>query len=161
MLIIIPSTKFSHYGINYWSLLTLLTPLSFALCVLYINRYRPENLDDKTLSTGMLVMSSILLLPVVLYSGDFYYLSWPINRVSAVILLEIILSSVGYILFFRLIKLAGPVYYSLVSGAVCLTGLFWGWVIFSEPLTILMLTAVTFIVVAIILLTLSAGGQVD
>lgn len=161
MLIVVPGAEMYHSGGMHWVLMTLLTPLSFALCVIYISRYRPPQLEDSILSTGMLIMSSILLLPVVLHSHGFYWFAWPLSHVSMVVLLEIVLSSMGYLLFFRLIKLAGPVYYSLVSGVVCLTGLFWGWLFFSEQLSVGMLIAVIFILVAIVLVTFTSRGQVE
>jgi drug/metabolite transporter (DMT)-like permease len=70
------------------------------------------------------------------------------------ILLEILLSSVGYILFFMLIKRAGPVYYSLVGCVVSLTGLFWGWLLFDEQFDLQSSVAIFCILLAITLITL-------
>lgn len=70
-----------------------------------------------------------------------------------VIVLEILLSSLGYVLFFQLIRIAGPVYYSLVDTIVVMTGLFWGRIIFDEHLNIWTTAAVIFIVFALLLVT--------
>jgi len=70
-----------------------------------------------------------------------------------VVLLEIMLSSIGYIIFFQLIKSAGPVYYSLVDTIVVITGLFWGRVIFNERLNPWTFAAVFFIVIALLMVT--------
>ena len=77
----------------------------------------------------------------------------PLTAPDCVILLEIILSSIGYILFFQLIKIAGPVFYSLVDTIVSLTGLFWGFVLFQEKLNEWTILAVMFIFIALILVT--------
>ncbi len=116
-----------------WTLLVLLTPICFAFCDLLVNPLKPEGLHPLTAAAGMLFASSLILLPFLLSLHAFYPLH--LNFLSSLIVLEILLSSIGYILFFKLIYLAGPVYYSLVGGVVALTGVFWGLIIFNENWT--------------------------
>lgn len=153
MLIILPKSSLPSPDMAPWVLIALLTPFSFAFCAVYISRFRPEKGDSLSLAAGTLIASSLLLLPFVLFKGDFYLFHLPFNTSDWVILLEIILSSIGYILFFKLIKLAGPVYYSLVNGVVALTGLGWGYLIFNEKLNQWTVIAVGFILLALVLVT--------
>jgi drug/metabolite transporter (DMT)-like permease len=113
-----------------WVLWVMLTPLCFASTALFINPLKPQNLEPLTAAAGMLALSSMVLLPFLLHHHAFYALRF--NFLSALIVLEIILSSIGYLIFFRLIYLAGPVYYSLVGGVVAVTGILWGMLIFHE-----------------------------
>lgn len=152
-LIILPKASLPSPGMTPWALTTLITPFSFAVCSIYIARFRPEESDSLSLSAGMLIFSSLLLIPLVLVSHSFYSLHLPLTSPDWIILLEIILSSIGYILFFQLIKIAGPVYYSLVDTVVVLTGLFWGYVIFQEKLNEWTGAAVLFILFALLLVT--------
>jgi drug/metabolite transporter (DMT)-like permease len=154
MIVVVPGSGLLGGNINSWTFMALLTPLCFALCVIYIAKYRPIHLDALMCSAGMLTASALLLIPVVHWTGSFYALHMPLHRVDWVILLEIALSSTGYVLLFKLIRMAGPVYYSLVSGVVTLTGLFWGKIIFGEALTPHMIIAVLFILLAITLVTI-------
>lgn len=153
MLIIIPATSLPSPEMVPWVLSTLITPLSFAFCSIYIARFRPADSDSLTLAAGMLVFSSIMLMPMVIMSDSFYMFHLPLTMPDGVVLLEIILSSIGYILFFQLIKVAGPVYYSLVDTIVVITGLFWGRVIFDERLNQWTFAAVFLIVIALLLVT--------
>lgn len=153
MLIILPETSLPSPDMVPWALSTLLTPLSFAFCSIYIARCRPANSDSLTLSAGMLTFSTVMLLPLVIMSDSFYTFHLPLTMPDWVVLLEIVLSSMGYILFFQLIKIAGPVYYSLVDTIVVMTGLFWGRVIFDERLNAWTLAAVFLIVLALLLVT--------
>lgn len=153
MLIVLPTTSLPTPLMTPWVLSALITPLSFAVCAVYISRFRPNNTNSLSLAAGTLIASSLLLLPVVLMSKNFYSLHLPLTSPDLVILLEIILSSVGYILFFQLIKIAGPVYYSLVDTVVALTGLFWGYLLFHEKLNQWTSCAVFFIFIALILVT--------
>lgn len=153
MLIILPHTSLPSSDMVPWVLSTLITPISFAICSIFIARYRPADRDSLSLSAGMLIFSSLLLLPMVLYSQSFYAFHLPLSLPDWIILLEIILSSIGYILFFQLIKIAGPVYYSLVDTMVVLTGLFWGYIIFGEHLNKWTTMAVCLIIIALLLVT--------
>lgn len=153
MLIILPSSSLPSPEMVPWALSTLITPLSFAFCSIYIARFRPAGSDSLTLSAGMLIFSSIMLLPLVIMTDSFYIFHLPLTMPDWVVLLEIVLSSVGYILFFQLIKIAGPVYYSLVDTIVVLTGLFWGRMIFNERLNNWTFAAVFLIVMALLLVT--------
>ncbi|RMX04012.1 DMT family transporter [Legionella jordanis] len=115
-----------------WCLLALISPLGFALCSIYIAAKQPEGLNPIEGATGMLIASTLLLIPLVAQQHAFYSLTGTINGVKAVVILEILLSSLGYLLFFKLLTLAGPVFYSLTGGIVALTGLFWDYVIFGN-----------------------------
>ena len=107
-----------------WALLALLSPLSFALCSIYIGGKQINGINALEAATGMLLAASLLLTPLVLSQHAFYSLLGPFTLAKQVVVLEIVLSSLGYLLFFMLIRLAGPVFYSLTGGVVALTGLF-------------------------------------
>ena len=134
MVLLIPKTSLPKSEMIPWVLLALITPFSFALCSVYITRYRPKNSTTLGVAAGTLIFSSILLTPVMLLMQDFYLPHLPFQTADWVILLEILLSTLGYIVFFKLLKIAGPVYYSFVDTIVAATGLVWGYVIFGEKL---------------------------
>lgn len=136
-----------------WALITLLSPLFFATCALYSVHDRPEKSSSLALATGMLICSAVVLTPLVIDTHEFY----PLNSLSLpnlAVMLEIVLSSIGYVILFQLLKIAGAVYYSLVGGVVAITGLFWGWLLFSETLHPWTLIAAFLIISAIIIVSL-------
>lgn len=153
MFIILPDSSLPSPDMTTWVLLALITPISFAACSIYIARYQPANTDSLTLSVGMLSVSSILLLPLVVGTQSFYMFHFPLTIPDGVVILEVMLSSLGYMLFFQLIRIAGPVYYSLVDTIVVLTGLCWGHVIFAEKLNQWTTLAVYLILMALLLVT--------
>lgn len=153
LLIILPHSSLPSPAMVPWVLFTLIAPISFAYCSIYIARYQPAGTDSLSLSAGMLIASSLLLTPMVIATDSFYTFHFPFLLPDWIIMLEIILSSLGYILFFKLIKLAGPVYYSLVDTIVVVTGLFWGYIIFGEHLNKWTGTAIFLILFALLLVT--------
>lgn len=154
MTIVMPKTILASVHLSLWALLTLIAPICFATCAIYSSKFRPTNADSACLSAGMMLFAALILTPIVFSLGQFYPLTPPFTLPKMVVLLEIVLSSTGYIIFFELLKVAGPVYYSLVGGLVGLTGLFWGRVIFKEHLTPLAIISVILILIAIVLISI-------
>lgn len=141
-----------------WMLIVLLTPFCFASCAIYAATQTKARGHALTLATGMLSAATLMLLPVVFLTHQFYIFNFPFTLQDQLIFIEIILSSTGYILFFQLLKKAGAVYYSLVGGVVMLTGLFWGWLVFGEKLNLWTSFAAFFIVIGVCLVTLGQAS---
>lgn len=152
MCIILPHSSLPAPEMIPWVLSTILTtPVSFAFCSVYIASKQPKDCDVLTLASGMLIASSLLLIPMVFATHSLYLFHYPLTSPDWIILLEIGLSSIGYILFFLLLTIAGPVFYSLVDTVVVLTGVFWGYIIFNEQLNPWTSRAVICIVLALFL----------
>ncbi|KTD65001.1 DMT family transporter [Legionella shakespearei] len=142
-----------------WALLAMLSPLSFALCSIYIGARQPQQINALQAASGMLLAATLMLIPLVISQNSFYSLSGPFTLVKQVVVLEIVLSSLGYLLFFILIRLAGPVFYSLTGGVVALTGLFWGYAVFDEAPTLNQSLAIALVISAIFLLSWRQSKQ--
>ena len=136
-----------------WTVITLIAPVSFALCAIWIAAFRPMPSNSLSLSFGMLLVAAMCLVPITLSLGEFHPIIFPFTKIDYLIFLEILLSSLGYIIVFILIRLAGPIYYSLVGGIASVVGLIWGKVFFQESLTFISWVGVVCILSAIILLT--------
>ncbi|MFA6303395.1 MAG: DMT family transporter [Legionella sp.] len=136
-----------------WTLIALISPLSFAFCSIYIGAKQAPEINSLQAASGMLMAASLMLTPLVLYQHAFYSLMGPFTLVKQVVVLEIVLSSIGYLVFFRLIRLAGPVFYSITGGIVALTGLFWGYLIFDEIPSSRQTIAVILVISSIFLLS--------
>lgn len=145
--------------LSWWVLLTLISPLGFALCSIYIKASQPATINALEAASGMLIAATCLLTPWVFYHHTFYSLLAPFDTTKQVIVLEILLSSLGYLLFFTLIRLAGSVFYSLTGGVVSLTGLFWGYIIFSESPDTIECLAIICICLALFLLSWRQSRQ--
>lgn len=149
-LLLLPKLNFTAQ--LHWLLFSFFTPLLLALCTIFMVKARPKNSSSLSLSAGMLIAAAIMITPVTLYSHQFHPLT-AMNLPNFFIVLEIILSSLGYILFFELLRVAGPVYYSLVGCIVSLAGLFWGFVIFKEFPSYAEWVAASFLICAIFMVS--------
>lgn len=137
-----------------WLLFAFATPILLSLCTIFLVKCRPQHISSLSLSAGMLIAATVLTAPVTIQLHQFHPLSsW--NLPNLFVGIEIILSSLGYILFFELLKVAGPIYYSLVGCIVSLSGLLWGYVIFHEQPAPAEWAAVLLIISAIFLVSSS------
>lgn len=145
---------FQHTGIefhsNHWVLQALISPLCFAFTAVIIAKY-PQQLTPIVLAAGMMLVATVLLTPLVLGMHQFYTPTTHWQGRDWAILVEIVLSSIGYIIFFELLSLAGAVYYSFVGGVVAIMGLLWGQVFFHDHYNSIVLAGISLIIIAIVL----------
>ena len=137
-----------------WIIISLIAPISFALTAVYSSLNKPNNITPYMSATGMLIFSTVYLSPIMFFTHTFYHFGLPWHMRDTAIILEIILSSVGYIIFFRLLFQAGAVYYSLVGGLVAITGLWWGHMLFHEQFHIQTWLAIIAIITGITLVSI-------
>jgi drug/metabolite transporter (DMT)-like permease len=145
--------KLSDFREYQWMLFALMTPLLLASCTVFMVKLRPNSTSSLALSTGMLIAATCIISPIIFFTNNFHPILLPLSTPDLFILIEIILSSIGYILFFELLRISGPVFYSLVGCIVALAGLFWGYVIFSEHIKLVEWFSVIFIIIAIFLVS--------
>ena len=114
-----------------WLLQAFVSPLFFGFVAVCIAK-RCQGVSTRLMATGMLMTSSLWLVPLTLIHHQFYLpvASWQMR--DTVVLLEIVFSSLGYLIFFALLKRSGSVYYSFVGGVVAIVGVVLGNLFFNE-----------------------------
>ena len=132
LLMVLPKTSLPSPDMVPWVLLAFLTPALYACSGIFSDRMRPDGTHSLAAARGMLIVASLATLPLMLAVDGFYPLMANPGPTDFAMLGQICISSVAYILYFEVLKRAGPVFLSLVSYVVTLFGLFWGWVVFGE-----------------------------
>lgn len=114
-----------------WGLITFLIPFGYAFCAVYVAKFRPAIGNSLNYALGMLLVATLFNTPLVYLNNGFYALHMgDVN--SWLIILEILLSTAGYVLMFVIIQMVGAVYYTLVNTTAALTGLVYGYFIFKQ-----------------------------
>lgn len=132
LLILVPRTSLPDAGMAGWVLLALLTPLCYGVNGVFAERFMPADTGSATMACGLLATASLCYLPVLLASGQ-AALPWPAVWPSTYALYALALGACGaYILYFRLIRRAGPVFMSQVGYIVVAVGIVGGMTIFGE-----------------------------
>jgi drug/metabolite transporter (DMT)-like permease len=148
LVIIGPGMSMSRPGDWRWFLLGLLAPLLFACSNVAAALLRPPRASSLSMASGMLLGSSAVLIPVILLGGQ----AWlPGNAGIGVVLMAVGINAVFYVLFFEIIRIAGPIFFAQFNYLAVLAGVLWSVLLFGERLTIYFLIAMLLMFVGVFL----------
>jgi drug/metabolite transporter (DMT)-like permease len=111
---------------------------------------RPPASSSVAMGAGVLLGSALVLLPVMLVAGQ----AWIPERMDdAAIgtLLAVAINAVFLVLFFEIIRRAGPVFFAQFNYLAVLAGVAWGAVVFGERLSIYLALAMALMFVGVFL----------
>ena len=132
LLILLPQASLPEAGMAGWVLLALLTPLCYGINGVFAERFMPADTGSAGMACGLLATASLFYLPVMLASGQ-ASLPVPPEWPSTYALYALAAgASAAYILYFCLIRRAGPVFMSQVGYIVVAVGILGGMLIFGE-----------------------------
>ena len=118
--------------IDWWIIIGLLCPLGYASMSVYIARYPLTGYHLFLLVGGAHLVAFLFLFPVTLVTGNLVLLWDDPGLVEALIVCHGLIAAMAYSLFFKIVELAGPVFYSFSTYIIAITGIGWGWLIFDE-----------------------------
>ena len=144
-----------------WVALGLATPACYAAQNILAARLRPPGSASLALAGGMLLVAAAALLPVGLVTGELFVPGWPLGVAELALLAQLLLTSVAYLLYFELLRLAGPVFVAQVAYVVTATAVGWGVLLFDERHGPWMLVAVLLVFAGVALVNLRRGGGGD
>ncbi len=115
-----------------WLLLGLLVPLSLAIGNVYRTSHWPTGASPEQLAVGMLMGGALLILLVVLISGNASNLI--VNRADlwAILVVQSVLTAIGYRGFFHLQRKTSPTFLSQLGFVITPAGLLFGIVFYGE-----------------------------
>jgi drug/metabolite transporter (DMT)-like permease len=115
-----------------WLILALAAPLGYAVNNVAVPFLRPAATNSLQLSTGVLVVGAIVLLPVTLIvDGPVSFTSMPAMGIVAMFWAAA--ANVGiFLCLFEIIRLAGPVFFSQFNYVVVAAGIAWGVIFFPQ-----------------------------
>jgi len=118
--------------IDWWVIIGMLCPLGYACMSVFVSRNPVIGYHVFLLAGGAHLVAFLFLLPATVLNGDFFLLWRNFGLVEALIVCHGIIAAVAYSLFFKIVELAGPVFYSFSTYIIGITGIGWGWMIFGE-----------------------------
>ncbi|WP_417684478.1 DMT family transporter [Roseibium sp.] len=136
----------SSPGNLFWALAALSMPVIIALGNIYRTLYWPEGAQPELLSSGMMGAGFLVLVPVTLALGQAALPSDGLTLfASALLALQTGQFTLLYALYFRLQKLAGPVFLSQIGSVAAVAGLILAFVLFGEVPDLAKLIAVALV----------------
>lgn len=119
---------------NYLAILAGLSAAILYGLASHVTTRRLRGVPSLVVSTGTLLFSTFLLLPTAI-------LGWPAENPSlkswaAAISLGVLCSAIAFLLFFRLLQSVGPTRAMTVAYLIPAFGIFWGWLVLAEPVSL-------------------------
>ncbi len=130
--IVLPRSGLPDANMAPWVALGLITPFLYGLTAVIISRYMPHETDAPTLATGFVGVAAAGFFVAQLLVGDLTPPWPPVWPATYMILWGGVTASLAYVLYFQIIRLAGPVYLSQVGYLVVVIGVLGGMVVFGE-----------------------------
>lgn len=115
------------------AILMLIAALSYAFAGVWGKRFKEFKIDPILISTGQLICSSILLLPITLIIDKPWTLSIPSSQTWLAILgIALFSTSIAYIIYFKILSTSGATNVLLVTLLIPISALLLGVAILSE-----------------------------
>ena len=151
ILILLPKTTTPDDTMLHWLLIGLSMPVVLAAGNIFRSSAWPDGAHSLTLATGMLAAAALMLLPVLLVT-DSFYIPLPIAHDGDMATLAVLaVSALIYLLYFEVLRLGGPVFFSQVSYVIAAASMILGIVIFDERHALWVWLAVAMIFAGILL----------
>ena len=131
-----------------WFALSLIAPMLFACSNLAAALLRPPLSSSLSMAAGMLVGSSAMLIPIMAIAGQ---ASVPTGAGAIAALIAASINAVFFVLFFEIIRLAGPTFFAQFNYLAVLAGVGWSIAIFGEGLSIYFFVAMLLMFVGVFL----------
>jgi len=132
MLILLPRGSLPDPAILPFVALAFLTPFCYSVSGVYASVRRPADVDSLQIACGTLLASSMMLLPVSLATGTFHPIWETFDFANALIFAHILTTAFSFFVYFTLLRLAGPVYFSQVTYIITATAVTLGILFFAE-----------------------------
>lgn len=115
-----------------WLLLGLLVPLSLAIGNIYRTSHWPTGATPEQLAIGMLLGGAVLIFMAVLVSGEVRTLVVDSAGLWAILIVQSILTAIGYRGFFHLQRQTSPTFLSQLGFVITPAGMLFGIVFYGE-----------------------------
>ena len=132
LLVTVPETSLPEPGMAGWLLLALLAPVSFASVNIFAATIRPPAVSSLTMAAGILLGAALLMLPVMLATGQAWAPPAATGQGNIGLLTAIGINVIIWWIFLEIVRNAGPIFFSQSNYVVVLAGLGWGIVLFGE-----------------------------
>jgi drug/metabolite transporter (DMT)-like permease len=157
LLLIVPEASLPEPGMAGWVLIVLLTGFSLALAFIVAARFRPPRTESVTMAAGTLMAGALFLLPVMAIEGSWWFLPAGLDTGGLALVGQVVLYALLWFLFYAIIQIAGPVFFSANNYLVPVAGVAWGMVIFGDSLSVWVWGALALMFAGVFVLTARGG----
>ncbi len=137
-----------------WFALSLIAPLLFASSNVAAALLRPPLSSSLSMAAGMLLGSAAVLVPIMLLGGQ---AALPVGAGIIATLIAVAINAVFFVLFFEIIRIAGPTFFAQFNYLAVLAGVAWSMLLFGERLSIFFFVAMLLMFIGVFLTARGSG----
>ncbi len=132
LFVIVPQFSLSGSLNMLWLFVALLASVGYAVSNTLLGVYLPDSKAPLSIASGLFFAAALSILPAMLITNSFFLITLPLDRSEWAIILLGIFILIAHALYVQVIKYAGPVFASLATFVVAISGVFWGILILDE-----------------------------
>jgi drug/metabolite transporter (DMT)-like permease len=140
-----------------WFALSLIAPLLFATSNVAATLLRPPASSSLSMASGILLGSSAVLVPIMLLAGQ---AALPAGAAITATVIAVAINAVVFVMFFEIIRIAGPTFFAQFNYLAVLAGVAWGMLLFGERLSIYFFIAMLLMFAGVFLAAQGTGRSV-
>ena len=151
LLVYLPDTSLPDPSMASWLLVALLAPICFAATNVFAAIIRPPRVSSLALSSGILLGGALIMLPIMLISGDLWVPPAQIMLGNYALITAVLINLTIWWMFLEIVRNAGPVFFTPSNYVIVLSSIGWGVVIFGEKPSIFIWGAVVLMFLGVFL----------
>jgi drug/metabolite transporter (DMT)-like permease len=148
LVIIGPGLSASAPGAWQWFALSLIAPLLFACANVSTVLLRPPMSSSLSMASGMMLGSSAVLVPIMLLAGQ---AALPAGAGIIATLIAVAINAAFFVLFFEIIRIAGPIFFAQFNYLAVLAGVAWSMLLLGERLSLYFFVALVLMFIGLFL----------
>ncbi len=153
VVIVAPAAAMPEPGMVGWFLLALLAPLMFGAANVSAAILRPPAMSSVAMASGVLLGSAFVQAIAMAVTGQTYWFPNFPGTTDGLLLAAIVINSIFVTLYLETVRLAGPVFFAQFNYLAVLTGIAWGWLIFSDTISPMVWVAFALMAVGVVLIS--------
>lgn len=161
MLVLVPQASLPSPDLAGWVAVGLLAPLCYALGTILMAWLQPAAKKPLPLACGLLIASTITMVPVVMLSGTWWFFDGPIDAGHWAVLGAIVNTAIMYVLVYSLIQRAGPVFFSTADYIATLLGVGFGALFFGDSHSLWIWAALLLMFTGLFFVNFGAGRHAE
>ena len=158
LFVVVPSGSLPDASMVGWALLSLFVPACFAGLNVFTELYHPPETPPFALSAGVLLTGALMLLPLMLATGQAYIFPGPDLNGDLGLAAAVVINLIMWPLFYFLIKLTGAFQFSIMNIAAVVLGFVWSMVFFAEVHSHYIWIAMALMLAGVLLIVLRPRG---
>ena len=132
LLLVAPDAGLPERSVVLWLAPALIATMFYTVENVYVDARVAHDADMPGLLAVALLMAAAALTPLMIIERAFYPITVPLDASEKALLAMMAVSSVAYVMFLRVVQIAGAVFAGMSGYIITMSGVFWGMWWFDE-----------------------------